>query len=292
MRGVKAGKACADRIWVKTGLLLFVAAAALAFAASASALIEPGNISALRSNPYSAQPGVTVNGMLETNQPPGPGGTPQDYLKFTVANAGETIEFSDQNTSTGLNAHSCDYAFNGCPVYLSVVDQSFKDPGASVGTYAIYGDTEVFDWTAPAPGTYYMVLESDGDVNVTYAASYTVVSGGTGGCQQNCGPAPVTPPLVRKLRVFPKQSGATVNVDVTPGQSLRTARVMLLDGNHLIAAQTRGALGTTRYRFTLHLTAAYKQRLKAHHKLHLVVRIVASATSGATVTYNRAVTLT
>jgi hypothetical protein len=293
--GVKARGARTDKFGVKRGLVLLVVGAALVFAGTASALIEPGNIGALPANPYPTQPGQVVNGTLFTNQPPGPGGTPQDYLKFTVTSPGETIVFTDQNTTTGVNPYMCSHY---CPVYLSLVNSSFTGLGDGSGTIATYGDTENVPWTFATPGTYYIVMESDGDVNLSYAASYAVVSGGSGGggggnCQQDCGPAAVTsPPLVRALHVSPKQRGTSVNAFVKPGQALQSARVLLLYGKHTIAAQTRGPLGTARYRFTLHLPAAYRHRLKAHHKLHVVVRITASGATGATVTYNRAVTLT
>jgi hypothetical protein len=173
------------------------------------------------------------------------------------------------------------------------VDTSFTGLGDGSGTIATYGDTENIPWTFATPGTYYIVMESDGDVNLSYAASYTVVSGGSGGCQQDCGPPSITvPPLVRALHVSPKQSGTRVNAFVKPGQPLQSVRVSLLYGKHTIAAQTRGPLGTVRYRFALHLPTAYRHKLTAHHKLRLVVRITALGKSGATVTYNRAVTLT
>ena len=266
---------------------------ALLTAAPATALIEPGNIGALPANPYPTQPGVTVSGTLETNQPLGPGGTPQDYLKFTVTSPGETIVFTDQNTTVGPNPSFQAMCYQFCPVYLSLVNSSFTGLGDGSGTIATYGDTENFSWTFATPGTYYMVMESDGDVNLSYAASYTVVSGGSGGCQQNCGPGSViVPPLVRTLHVSATQRGTSVNAFVKPGQSLQSVRVLLLSGKHTIAAQTRGPLGTARYRFTLHLPAAYRHRLKAHHSLHLLLRITARAKTGATVTYYRPVTLT
>lgn len=268
-------------------------ALALAAAAPAGALIEPGNIGALPGNPYPTQPGVTVNGTLFTNQPlppPPASATPQDYLKFTVTSPGETIVFTDQNTTTGINPHTCsDY----CPVYLSLVDSSLRGLGDGAGTIATYGDTENIPWTFATPGTYYIVMESNGDVNLSYATSYAVVSGGGGGCQQNCNPPPPTvPPLVRTLHVSPKQRGTAVNAFITPGQSLRSARVSVLYGKRTIATQTRRSLGTVRHRFTLHLPAAYRHKLKAHHKLHVVVRITATGETGASVTYNRSVTLT
>lgn len=279
---------------MKRGLLLYVVAATLLFATPASALIEPGNIGALPGNPYPTQPGQVVNGTLFTNQPPGPGsGTPQDYLKFTITNPGETIVFTDRNTTVGPNPSFPNTCYQFCPVYLSLVDSSLMGLGDGAGTVATYGDTENVTWTFATPGTYYIVMESDGDVNLSYAASYVIANGGPVGCQQNCGPGPITlPPLVHSLRVSPKQRGTAVNAFVKPGQPLHSVRVSLLYGKHTIAGQTRGPLGTARYRFTLQLPATYRHRLKAHHKLHLVVRVTAAGATGATATYSRAVTLT
>jgi len=261
---------------------------ALVGAAPASALIEPGNIGALPANPYPTQPGVTVYGTLQTNQPPGPGGTPQDYLKFTVANAGETIEFTDQNTTTGINPNTC---AQYCPVYMSLVDSNFKDPGGvSAGTFATYGDTEVFDWTFQSPGTYYMVMESDGDTTLSYAARYRIASPRS--CKHNC--VTTVPPLVRFVRVLPKQHGTSVKTALTLGQETRSVRVALLYGKHLksIASQKRAPLGPGRHKFKLSLPGTYQQMLKAKHKLSLVVRITVRGNSGATQTLNRKVTLT
>lgn len=268
-------------------------AVALATAAPAGALIEPGNVSALPGNPYPTQPGVTVNGTLETNQPPGPGGTPQDYLKFTVASAGETIEFTDQNTTTGIDPGTCD---SFCPVYLSIVNQSFMDPGASVGTVATYADTEIFDWTFQSPGTYYMVVESDGDVNLSYAVSYRPgPSSGSGTCTGGCttSSSPPTSPLVRMVRVLPRQSGTAVKSVLSLGQWARTVRVSLLYGRHLrsIASVRKAPLGPGHHRFKLALPSGYKRMLRAKRELSLVERISVLGSSGVTQTFNRRVTL-
>jgi hypothetical protein len=274
---------------VKRSVLLAVAVSALVGAPGASALIEPGNIGALPGNPYPTQPGVAVQGRLFTNQPLGPGGTPQDYLKFTVMSAGETIEFTDQNKTTGVNPATCDA---WCPVFLSLVNSSFKGLGAGSGTIATYADTESFDWTFSAPGTYYMVMESDGDVNVSYAESYRIVSGVIGGCKHSC--VPTTPPVVRTLHVSPKQTGTRVNAYITLGQSARSVRMALLYGKHLrsIASLTRAPLRPGRHHLKLRLPARYQHKLNAQHRLQLVVRITVRANSGASKTYNRKVTLT
>jgi hypothetical protein len=272
---------------MKRSVLLAMILGALTAAPSASALIEPGDIGALPANPYSAQPGVTVNGTLFTNQPLGPGGTPQDYLKFTVASAGETIEFTDQNTTKGINPNTCDQF---CPVYLSLVDSNFTGLGDGSGTIATYGDTEVFDWTFQSPGTYYMVMESDGDVNLSYAASYRT---GSGTCTHHCstGSPPVSPPLVRVVRVVPNQRGTTVKATLTLGQWAKSTRVSLLLHGRMIVAIRRSPLSPGRHTWALALPARDKRMLAARHKLSLVVRMTVHGKSGLAETFNRRVTL-
>lgn len=259
-------------------------AAALTFPALADANIEPGNIAAPWTNPYPTQPNVTYRGAL----PPDSGSYHAlDYLKFTVTSAGETIEFTDQNATTGIDPNGC---YHYCRLFLSLIDQNQTGLGDGAGTFATYGDTEVVDWTFPSAGTYYVVMESDGDVPYSYAVSYTIVSGG-GPEPCNCGPPPIAS-LIRKLHVSPTQRGASVKVDVTPGQSVRSVRVALLHGKHSIVTQMRGPLGVARHRFTLHLPAAYRHKLKARHKLKLLVQITARGKNGASLTYYRPVTLT
>jgi hypothetical protein len=263
-------------------------AIALTAAAPASGLIEPGNIAAPPSNPYPTQPGVMVNGTLLPDSDPRCGGHCLDYLKV-VASAGETIEFTDQNTTSGINPNTC---YKYCPVYLSLVDSNFKDPGGvSAGTFATYGDTEVFDWTFQAPGTYYMVMEGEGDATLNYAVSYKIVSGGPGG-----GPGPKpgpSAPLVRSLRVLSHQRGIDVEAAVTLGQWAKSLRVSLFAtaATKAIVVLKRAPDSPGRHKFELTLPFADQQMLKARHQLSLVVRITVHDASGASLTFKRRVTL-
>jgi hypothetical protein len=263
-------------------------------AARADALIEPGNLGALPANPYFTQPGVTVNGTLETNQPLGPGGTPQDYLKFTVSSSGETIEFTDQNTSTGIDPHQCDQF---CPVYLSLVDSSFTGLGDGSGTVATYGDTEVFDWTFQNPGTYYMVMESDGDVNLGYAASYVVAGGGSAPGTGSPGPGPsapsraASPPLVRSLRVLEKQRGHGVTARVRLGQRASlVARVYLTGASKPIASLARTKLKPGPHKLVLRIRKL-DWAVVSRPGLSLQLRISVRGASGGGATFTRPVTL-
>ena len=111
-----------------------------------------------------------------------------DYLSFVVARAGETLQFTVRNTTA-----ACQDPFDaGCPVYLTLMDPTgLSQVGGATsdaGTIATYGDTETFTWAFDAPGTYYMLLESDGDLpggSPTYGVAVTLPaappSSGSGG---------------------------------------------------------------------------------------------------------------
>jgi hypothetical protein len=211
-----------------------------------------------------------------------------------VANPGETIEFTDQNTTTGINPNTCS---RYCPLYLSLIDRNQVGLGDGAGTYATYADTEFFDWTFSAPGTYYMVMESNGDEPLSYAVSYRIVSGGPS-CTQNCfGPTPTPtppapPPLVRSVHVLANQTGTTAKSTVTLGQWARSVRVALLYGKRskVIAAIKRAPLDPGRHKYKLALPPRYQRMLNARHKLSLVVRITVTGRSGHR-TFNRHVTM-
>jgi hypothetical protein len=269
---------------------------------------------------YPAQPGVTYNGTLN---PDTSTYHDLDYLAFT-ATAGETIQVTFQNTTVGSKPSfplSCD---NYCEEFLSLdkPNPSYPPPPDALplcngaGTRATYGDTEIFNWTFGTAGTYYMIIEDDGDLPLSYAASYQVVSasggtdsclsggttGGTGsGCKHHCGTggngkgstttAP-PPPLVRFVRVLPKQSGTTVKASLTLGQWAKSVRVQLLLRQKTIAAVRRAPLGPGGHKFKLALPGAERRMLAAQHKLSLVVRMTVHGKTGVTETFNRRVKLT
>jgi hypothetical protein len=271
---------------------------------------------------YPTQPGVTYRGTLN---PDTSTYHDLDYLAVT-ANAGETIQFTFQNTTVGPNPSfplTCD---NYCEEFLSLdkPNPSYPPPPDALGlcngagTRATYGDTEIFDWTFGTAGTYYMIIEDDGDLALSYSVSYQVVSpsggtdscqpsgttgGGTGGtgsgCKHHCGTGSgggantsPPPPLVRFVRVVPTQRGTTVKATLTLGQWARSVRVALLSHQKTVAAIRRAPLGPGRHKLRLALPASYQRLLASRHKLSLVVRFIVRGKSGATQTFNRRVKLT
>jgi hypothetical protein len=106
-----------------------------------------------------------------------------DYLSFTAA-AGDTLQFTVSNTTQVCQ----DPNDAGCPVYATLMDSTGQaqlgGSASDAGTIATYGDTETFAWTFAQPGTYYLLLESDGDLQAgapSYSVSVAAASGGGAG---------------------------------------------------------------------------------------------------------------
>jgi hypothetical protein len=311
------------RRWFSAPLTLVALTCALAAAPVAIADLQIGGNTVTAdtaATAYPSQPGVTYNGTLNTDTATY---HDLDYLALT-ANAGETIEFTFQNTTVGSNPSfplTCD---NYCEEFLSLdkPNPAYPPPPDALGlcdgagTRATYGDTEIFDWTFGAAGTYYMIIEDDGDLPLSYSVSYRIVSasggtdsclpsgttgGGTGtgsGCKHHCttgsGHGSKTsppPPLVRFVRVVPTQRGTTVKATLTLGQWAKSVRIQLLLRQRTIASIRRAPLGPGRHKFKLVLPGKYQRMLAARHKLSLVVRFTVHGKSGATKTITRRLTL-
>jgi hypothetical protein len=303
---------------ILTGLLV-VGALAAPPAALADLQTGSGTVAAdTAATAYPTQPGVTYSGTLN---PDTSTYHDLDYLSFTVS-AGETIQFTFQNTTVGTDPQfplTCD---NYCEEFLSLdkPNPSYPPPPDALGlcdgagTRATYGDTEIFNWTFGTAGTYYMIIEDDGDLPLSYAASYQVVStsggtdscqtsgttgGGTGGgghgCKHHCGTGGGTstppPPLVRFVRVVPRQRGTAVKATVTLGQQAKSVRIALLSHQKTIDGIRRAPLGPGRHKYKLRLPAKYKRMLAARHRLSLLVRITVHGKSGETETFKRHVKL-
>jgi len=157
-----------------------------------------------------------------------------DYLSFVVGTAGQTLNFGVQNTTQVCN----DPYAAGCPVYATLMDSSGMNQlggdGSGAGTIATSGDTETFSWTFTQPGTYYLLMESDGDLppgSPSYAVSLTSTnapasSGSSGGSGALAGSGPATgvnapggaegppSPIVRELHISRRQRGRAVAAEL------------------------------------------------------------------------------
>jgi hypothetical protein len=282
-------------------VLLFCVLSALLGALAALPGAAAADIIGAGTAPYAPQAyplvlGHTVDGAFS-------GPDDSDYLSFVVARAGETLQFTVQNTTP-----VCQDPYDaGCPVYLTLMDQTgLSQVGGSnsgAGTIATFGDTESFGWTFAAPGTYYVLMESDGDLSAgspTYSVLMSVPAMGTGGSggggsgSGKGGGSGLVLPLVRSLTVLPRQTGTSVAATVVLGQPAASLRMTLTRPSarsRTVATRVLHGLRVGKHRVTVRLPAALRRKLLRGVRLSLLVRITVTGTSGRRSTFTRRVTL-
>lgn len=208
-----------------------------------------------------------------------------DYLSFAVTSAGESLHFTVSNTMQSCDSPDQD----SCPLYATLMDQTNNQVGgdtSSAGTVATVNDTETIDWTFAQPGTYYLLMESNGNLPAGQP-TYTV----------RIGPPAATAPIVKSIQVARRQRGNLVTGRVVLGQpaaSLRASLFALGRGGRqtYIASLTRRPVTARTYPLAIHLPASYREALKLRHTLSLVLKITIAPASGAPLNYTRRVTLT
>jgi hypothetical protein len=223
-----------------------------------------------------------------------------DYLAFRVAFAGETLGFLVANTTQSCNSPDDD----SCPVYATLMDQTNQQVGgdsSSAGTVATAGDTEAFSWTFAQPGTYYLLMESNGnlaDGQPTYSVG-VAVPGGTGGPggPGGTGGSGGSGPAVKSITVRRRQRGNRVTAQVVLTQLVTSLSATLFAlGPHgrqtEIAKQTRHSAAPRTYRLAIALPAFYRRELDHRHRLSLVLETTVTTSSGRRLDYTRRVTLT
>jgi hypothetical protein len=226
-----------------------------------------------------------------------------DYLAFRVAFAGETLGFLVANTTQSCNSPDDD----SCPVYATLMDQTNQQVGgdsSSAGTVATAGDTETFSWTFAQTGTYYLLMESNGnlaDGQPTYSVGVAVPrgTGGPGGtgAPGGTGGGAGSGPVVNSITVGRRQRGNRVTARVVLTQRAASLSATLLaPGPHgretEIAKLTRHSVAPRTYLLALALPAFYRRELEHSHRLSLVLETTVTTSSGRRLSYTRRVTLT
>jgi hypothetical protein len=207
-----------------------------------------------------------------------------DYLAFNVASAGESFHFTVSNTLRRCNSPDQD----SCPLYATLMDQTNHQVGgdnSSAGTIATVNDTETIDWTFDQAGTYYVLMESNGNLPPGQP-TYTI----------RIGPPP-SGPVVKSITVARHQRGFSVRGNVVLGQPAASLRTTLFA---LAANGRRTFLGTTAlhsvtagaYRPSIRLPAFWRRRLVQRHSLSLLLKFTIVTPSGSRLTFTRRVTQT
>lgn len=211
-----------------------------------------------------------------------------DYLAFDVASAGESLRFTVSNTLQSCNSPDLD----SCPLYATLMDQTNQQVGgdtSSAGTVATVDDTETIDWTFAQPGTYYLLMESNGNLangQPTYVVQFgpPPPAGGGGGSGHGGGHGGGgsvgggSGPIVNSLTVARHQRGNWVAARVAlaePAASVRETLFALHPGGRrtYVASSTRRQLAARRYRLSIRLSAPYRQALMLRHHLSLSLTI-------------------
>lgn len=302
---------------MKPRLGLLVALAILAFPTAGAADIAGAGSDETASQAYGPlQVGVAYSGAFVSP-------SDDDYLSFVVSQAGETLQFTVQNTT-----RTCQDPYDaGCPVYATLMDTTGQNQvggdNSDAGTIATVGDTETFAWTFAQPGTYYVLMESDGDLpagSPSYSLKLTGGSGsgssggsgGSGGSRGSggshgpgsSGAGTTGSPLVRSLKVLPHQRGSAVAVTLGLSRATPWVRVKVFHAHgrgrpghgrsrsRPVASRTFHHLRAGRHRLVLRLPSADRRKLGHGGRLSLILRITVATASGPPKRYMRAVILT
>jgi hypothetical protein len=233
-----------------------------------------------------------------------------DYLAVKVTTAGQSFHFTVSNTTPSCVSPDDDY----CPVYATLMDQQNQQVGgdnSDAGTIATVADSETIDWTFAQPGTYYVLMESNGNLapgEPRYTVSFTTSGGsgmggggssGTGGGGSSGtggGGSSSTGGSGSTVKVARHQRGPTVVASVTLASAAARLEASLyaLRGSHRrrFTHTSRRHLAAGQHRLALRLPARYRRELRYRHHLSLLVRITVLSDAGVRQTYSAPVTLT
>jgi hypothetical protein len=234
-----------------------------------------------------------------------------DYLSFRTTAAGQIVQFTIRNTTPMC----ADPNNAGCPVYATLMDATGQNQlggsDSDAGTIATYGDTEIFRWTFAQPGTYYLLMESDGDLpsgSPAYAVALGLPGTGSGtgtGSGSGSGSGSGTGSgsgsanqagAVRSLTVLPHQRGRSVAATVVLARHAAWLRAMVLAPRPrrrpvFVASVTSRNLGPGVQRVSVRLPLAYRRELTAGRKLAVLLRITVANPAGPPTSFTRNVSL-
>jgi hypothetical protein len=208
-----------------------------------------------------------------------------DYLAFKVASPGQSFVFTVTNTTQSCN----DPDQTNCPLWATLMDSSNHQVGgdsSSAGTDAVTaGNAETVDWTFAQPGTYYVLMESNGDEaagSPSYTISFTSSS-----------PAP----LLSSLLVPAHQRGPSVGARFVLGQPagpvVATLFALASGGRQArVTSLRRFNLAAGSQRLTIGLPASWRRTLARKHHLSLLLTLKVVSAGGQSASDSRRLSLT
>jgi len=265
---------------------------------AASAEVVSGQPDESIQQAYPINQGITYSGAFDDSSY-----DDVDYLAFQVSQPGQTLEFTVANTTQAC----IDPNDAGCPVYATLMDagdQQVGGDGSAAGTIATSADTEVFDWTFATPGTYYLLMESNGDEspgNPSYSVNFGAPGAGTGGSGSGAGgsatgsgPTGAPAPIIKSLTVSPRQRGVVVRGRVVLGRPAASLSATLFARGQrprFVGRLEERDLAAGSHQLAIRLTPRYRRRLKRRHHLSLLLRLTARTASGQRATLSSRISL-
>ncbi len=228
-----------------------------------------------------------------------------DYLAVRVQEPSLTLHVDVENTVSPCMS----VWLNGCPIWATFIDgQSLQvgGEGSSAGTGQVdAGASDVIDWTFAAPGTYFLAMDSAGDLP-TYRVRYLATAppaygpGGAGGpgaggeppgAGAGGGAGSATTPAA-SLTVTRRQRGNVVRARIVVRRPLRSLTVSVgRTGAKAYATRRLTAVRAGRRTVVLRLGPAGRRALARAGRLRLAVRLVAVPVAGSRLILRRAVIL-
>ncbi|MEA2220347.1 MAG: hypothetical protein QOJ35_2973 [Solirubrobacteraceae bacterium] len=222
-----------------------------------------------------------------------------DYLAIAVPQAPAAVHVDVANTI----AECMSPDLTGCPIWATLIDAGAMQvggEGSSAGTGPVTaGGSDAIDWTFAQPGTYYLAMDSAGDLP-TYAVRQVTISpppsgglpagGGNTSGQSGSGGADRSAPA--SLVVSRRQRGDAVRCRIVVRRALRRLTLSVRRGDGTTFQSLRlGAVGAGRRVVALRLAPAGRRALARHGRLPLTVHMIAVPQAGSRLIVGRPVTL-
>jgi hypothetical protein len=245
-----------------------------------------------------------------------------DYLAIRVEAPALALHVDVENTVSPCTS----VWLNGCPVWGTLIDAQgtqIGGEGSSAGTGQVdAGTSDVIDWTFDAAGTYFLAMDSAGDLPSYRVRQIATVpapagsgtaggqggQGGTGGIGQPApatgnagesgsttsgagdGSSPVLP--AASLLVTTRQRGTVVRARVAVRRLLRSLTLSVArPGGVALASLRLPSVRAGRRTVALRLGARGRRALARARRLRLTLRLVAVPTVGSRLVLRRAVIL-
>ncbi|HEU0317030.1 MAG TPA: hypothetical protein VFR49_06855 [Solirubrobacteraceae bacterium] len=232
-----------------------------------------------------------------------------DYLAIAVARPNTMVHVDVENTVAACASPN----LTGCPIWGSLIDGQggqVGGEGSTAGTGEVdAGASDVIDWTFSAAGTYYLAIDSSGDLP-TYRVRETAIepglpggapagSPGSAGGQPGSGPAggtttgghPSTGQAVT-LALSRHQRGDTIRARLVVRRPVRLLTLSVTTpSSRLLASARLTSVPVGRRTVALRLGRAGRGALVRAGRLRLTVRLVAQPVTGGPQSTVRSTTL-